>query len=106
MRAPTVRKALQLTDGDFTEADVAEFHRLMAEIVVVCKAIGELYAPGGEWDPTASGLLEQFEESMQVTADISRQLNKTRRGIRRITDRTRTRRGDGHGGRCGHPWRP
>ncbi|AOR31003.1 hypothetical protein BFF78_08070 [Streptomyces fodineus] len=104
MGASTVWTALQLADDDFTNADVAEFHRLMAEIVVVCKAIGELHTPGGEWAPTASGLLEQFEESMQVTANISRQLNRTRRGIRRITERARTRRGDGHGGRCDHTW--
>ncbi|QTE02135.1 hypothetical protein S1361_32690 [Streptomyces cyanogenus] len=58
MRAPTVRTALQLADDDFTKTDVAEFHRLMAEIVVVCKAIGELYTPGGEWSPIATGLLE------------------------------------------------
>ncbi|OIJ98913.1 hypothetical protein BIV23_29205 [Streptomyces monashensis] len=106
MHAPTVRTALQLAEDDFTKADVAEFHRLMAEMVVVCKAIGELYKPGSEWAPTASGLLDQFEESIQVTADISRQLNKTRRGIRRITDRARTRRDSGHGGRCGHTWWP
>lgn len=102
MRAPTVLTVLQLTGEDFTKADVAEFHCLMAEIVVVCKAIGERYSLGDEWVATAPDLLEQFEESMQVTADISRQLNKTRKGIRRITARARTRR---DGGRCDHSWR-
>ncbi|MFE9533344.1 hypothetical protein [Streptomyces sp. NPDC006691] len=76
----------------------------MAEIVVMCKAIGELYTLGDEWAPTASGLPEQFEESIQVTANISRQLNRTRRGIRRITDRARTHGDDGHGSCCGHSW--
>lgn len=91
MRAPTVRNTRQLTDSDFSQEDVAEFHRLMTELLTTCRTLGEHYAPEGHWGPSMVGLLEQFGESMQVIAQISRRLNQTRTGMRKIADRARER---------------
>ncbi len=43
MRAP--QNGRHLTDDHFTKEDVAEFHRLMGELLSTCRAIGEQYAP-------------------------------------------------------------
>ncbi|GGW60269.1 hypothetical protein GCM10010503_41940 [Streptomyces lucensis JCM 4490] len=99
MRAP--QNGRHLTDDHFTKEDVAEFHRLMGELLSTCRAIGEQYAPEGAWAPSTPGLLEQFGESMQVIADISRPVNKTRAGLRRIAGRARQRLYEDGTGRAG-----
>jgi hypothetical protein len=91
MRAPTEPNVHQLTVEDFTDEDVAEFHRLMGELLTKCTAVGRQHAPEGTWVPSASGLFDQMAESMQLFADISRTLNHTRAGIRRIGGRARLR---------------
>lgn len=47
--------------------------------------------PGGVWKPHASDLFHQFGESMALIADVSRALNSSRGGIRRISGRARQR---------------
>ncbi|ANH92466.1 hypothetical protein A8713_15955 [Streptomyces sp. SAT1] len=91
MRVPVARRAGQLTDSDFSEEDVARFHRLMTELVGLCGEIGARRTSDGAWAPASSGLLEQFGESTQLIAEISRKLNRTRGGIRRIHGRARER---------------
>ncbi|EYT80047.1 hypothetical protein ACFPC0_12090 [Streptomyces andamanensis] len=91
MRVPVARRAGQLTDSDFSEEDVAQFHRLMTDLAALCGAVGERRTPDGAWAPASSGLFEQFGESMQLIAEISRKLNTTRGGIRRIHGRARER---------------
>ncbi|GHE14766.1 hypothetical protein GCM10010339_87010 [Streptomyces alanosinicus] len=91
MCVPTMRDTPQLTESDFSKEEVAEFHRLMTALLTACKTVGERHAPEGNWVPSNIGLHEQFGESMQVIAHISRQLNQTRTGMRRITGRARER---------------
>ncbi|OIJ93594.1 hypothetical protein [Streptomyces monashensis] len=91
MRTPAVRDAQWVTESDFTDADWAEFHRLMTELVTTCKEVVEQHAPDGVWAPSSSGIFDQFGESMLVIADISRSLNKARGGMRRISGRARER---------------
>ena len=91
MRAPTEPNVHQLTVEDFTDEDVAEFHRLMGELLTKCTAVGRQHAPEGTWVPSGSGLFDQMAESMQLFAEISRTLNHTRAGIRRIGGRARLR---------------
>lgn len=103
MRAPTVRYAQQLTEDDFTNQDVTEFHQLMTELLTACRAAADKHAPKGVWETPASDLFSQFSESMAVIADVSRALNQTRGGIRRIGSRARQRLYDRAVGPAEHP---
>ncbi|MEV0479964.1 hypothetical protein AB0I69_04975 [Streptomyces sp. NPDC050508] len=91
MRGPTAPNMFRLTIDDFTDEDVAEFHRLMSELLTKCTSVGQQHAPEGTWVPSTSGLFEQMAESMQVVAEVSRALNHTRAGIRRVGGRARQR---------------
>ncbi|MYW14614.1 hypothetical protein GT039_03160 [Streptomyces sp. SID2955] len=91
MHVPALQPVRQLTDSDFTKEDVAEFHRLMTALLATCETVVDRYAVEGVWAPSASGLLGQFGETMQVAAEISQRLNQTRSGIRRIAGRARER---------------
>ncbi|MET9760083.1 hypothetical protein ABZ016_13670 [Streptomyces sp. NPDC006372] len=81
----------QLHTEDFTQADVEEFHRLMTTLLATCRTIANEHAPDGAWTPNNTDLFDQFGESMQLIAAVSRTLNSTRGGIRRIGDRARQR---------------
>ncbi|WOT40612.1 hypothetical protein [Streptomyces coeruleorubidus] len=81
----------QLHTEDFTQADVEEFHRLMTILLTTCRSIADEHSPDGSWTPTNPELFGQFGESMQLIATVSRALNNTRRGIRRIDSRARQR---------------
>lgn len=74
---------------DFTRNDVEAFRRLMTELVDKCRTVGEQHP--AEWQPSSPDLLHQFNESMMIIADLSRTLNQSRRGIRRILGRARYR---------------
>ncbi|WP_229900794.1 hypothetical protein [Streptomyces capoamus] len=63
----------------------------MTDLLATCKKIAEHHAPEGTWVPSTSDLLGRFGESMQVMADISEQVNRTRRGMHRIANRARER---------------
>ncbi|MYQ96609.1 hypothetical protein GTY20_37925 [Streptomyces sp. SID4946] len=91
MHVPTLQHVRQLTDSDFTKEDVAEFHRLMTALLAACKTTVDHYAVEGVYAPSASGLFEQFGETMQAITEVSRRLNQTRSGIRRIAGRARER---------------
>ncbi|MET9078230.1 hypothetical protein ABZX95_40255 [Streptomyces sp. NPDC004232] len=91
MHTPAVWDAQRLAESDFSEADLAEFHRLMTELITTCKEVVEHHAPDGVWTPSSSVIFDQFGESMVVIADISRSLNKARGGMRRISGRARER---------------
>jgi len=91
MRGPTARNMYHLTIDDFTDEDVAEFHRLMSELLTKCASMGEQHAPEGTWAPSTAGLFDQMAESMQLVAEVSRALNHTRAGIRRVGGRARQR---------------
>ncbi|MDV9173049.1 hypothetical protein R6V09_23400 [Streptomyces sp. W16] len=94
----------RLTIDDFTDEDVAEFHRLMSELLTKCASVGEQHAPEGTWAPSTDGLFDQMAESMQLVAEVSRALNHTRAGIRRVGGRARQRlydRVSGHEGPAG-----
>lgn len=91
MRGPTARNMYRLTINDFTDEDVAEFHRLMSELLTKCASVGERHAPEGTWVPSTAGLFDQMAESMQLVAEVSRALNHTRAGIRRVGGRARQR---------------
>ncbi|MFD7283648.1 hypothetical protein ACFV80_43325 [Streptomyces sp. NPDC059862] len=80
----------QLSTKDFTRTDVDDFRHLMSELVSTCQSIADQH-PGGVWEPTTADLFDQFAESMVLMADVSRVLNKTRRGIRRIDANARQR---------------
>ncbi|MGX9886489.1 hypothetical protein [Streptomyces sp. NPDC002276] len=91
MRGPTAPNMYQLTIDDFTDEDVVEFHRLMSELLTKCASVGQRHAPEGTWAPSTAGLFEQMAESMQVVSEVSRALNDTRSGIRRVGGRARQR---------------
>ncbi|GAA2615899.1 hypothetical protein GCM10010304_81630 [Streptomyces roseoviolaceus] len=81
----------QLHTEDFTQTDIEEFHRLMTTLLTTCRSIADEHSPDGSWTPTNPDLFDQFGESMQLIATVSRTLNSTRRGIRRIGNRARQR---------------
>jgi hypothetical protein len=81
----------QLHTEDFTQADVEEFHHLMTALLTTCRSIADEHSPDGSWTPANPDLFDQFGESMQLIATVSRRLNSTRRGIRRISNRARQR---------------
>ncbi|MGC2997246.1 hypothetical protein ACPF8X_02270 [Streptomyces sp. G35A] len=81
----------QLHTENFTQADVDEFQRLMTALLTTCRSIADEHSPDGSWTPTNPDLFDQFDESMQLIATVSRALNSTRRGIRRIDNRARRR---------------
>jgi tRNA U34 5-carboxymethylaminomethyl modifying GTPase MnmE/TrmE len=91
MHTPVARGGYRLTEDDFTHQDLVEFQQLVTDLLTACTSIGARHAPDGSWTPRARGVFEEFAESMQVLADLSRALNKTRRGIRRINGRARER---------------
>ncbi|NUV61579.1 hypothetical protein [Streptomyces sp. CAI-85] len=91
MYVPTPRNVRKLTDSDFTKGDVAEFHRLMAELLATCRTVVDQYEVDGVWSPSTSGLFTQFGETVQVMSELSRRINETRSGMRRITGRARER---------------
>ncbi|MGP4091087.1 hypothetical protein [Streptomyces sp. KR55] len=79
----------KLRAESYTRTDVEEFRRLMTELVKECRTISEQHADG--WQPSSPDLLSEFGESMALIADLSRTLNHTRGGIRRINDGARHR---------------
>jgi hypothetical protein len=81
----------QLTTTDFTKSDIDAFHDLMTDLLATCRTVASKHAPAGTWTPSTSHLFDQFGESMAVIAEISRALNSTRGGIRRIDARARQR---------------
>lgn len=103
MPAPTVPNAYQLIEDDFTGQDVAEFHRLMTELLTACRDVADQHTSDGAWKPSSAGLFSQFSESMTVIADVSRALNQTRRGIRTLGGRARQRSYNRALGPAGHP---
>lgn len=78
-----------LHEEDFTRTNVADYRQLMTDLISACRAIGERYPHG--WQPHSTDLQGEFGASMSLIADISRTLNHTRRGIRRINDEARHR---------------
>ncbi|WP_393077956.1 hypothetical protein [Streptomyces sp. LN704] len=81
----------QLHTEDFSQTDIDEFRELVTELLVTCRSIADEHAPEGVWKPHASDLFHQFGESMALIADVSRALNSSRGGIRRISGRARQR---------------
>lgn len=80
-----------LHSKDFPQADVDEFHRLMTDLLAVCRELAADNAPEDVWKPRSSDLFGQLSESMALIANLSRALNSTRGGIRRITGAARMR---------------
>ncbi|MFD0319351.1 hypothetical protein [Streptomyces flavalbus] len=78
-----------LSSADFTRNDAEAFRQLMNELVGNCRAVAQQYPT--EWRSAAPDLQHQFGESMVLIADLSRALNRARRGIRTINDRARYR---------------
>lgn len=72
-----------------TRAETDEFLRLMTHLVTVCRSVAEEHPDG--WRPASPDRPVDFGASMALIADISRTLNQTRRGIRRIGDGARYR---------------
>ncbi|MFJ6728383.1 hypothetical protein ACIQPQ_26150 [Streptomyces sp. NPDC091281] len=91
MQAPVLFQAHRLTAEDFTEEDMAELHLLMSRLLTTCSSLGQRHAPDGEWAPAGSGACDHMAQSMELFADVSRILNKTRAGVRRIGGRARMR---------------
>lgn len=74
----------------------------MTGLLTTCRQVVEQHAPEGVWRPSSASLFEQFGESMEAIAEVSRTLNQARGGIRRIGGRARERlydRDARHGGR-------
>lgn len=72
-----------------TRTETDEFLRLMTHLVAMCRSIAEQHPDG--WRPPSPDRPVDFGASMALIADISRTLNQTRRGIRRISDGARYR---------------
>ncbi|MEU6557024.1 hypothetical protein ABZ915_43270 [Streptomyces sp. NPDC046915] len=76
---------------DFTQADVDKFHRLMTELLATCQKVADDHTCEGAWTPSTADLIDQLGESKTLIADISRTLNRTRSGIRKISEGARQR---------------
>ncbi|MGP4009962.1 hypothetical protein [Streptomyces sp. 4N124] len=80
----------QLNAESFTKTDVDEFHKRMTELVRTCQSVADQY-PRGVWEPSTADVRDQFGESMVLIAEVSRTLNRSRWGIRKVWDRARQR---------------
>ncbi|MFJ5779953.1 acetyl-CoA carboxylase biotin carboxylase subunit family protein [Streptomyces sp. NPDC093094] len=68
----------------FTADDIHAFEGLMAELVSTCASIGSTYCADEKRQSLAPGLDSRLSEASEVLADLSRTLNRTRSGIRKI----------------------
>ncbi|UXY32957.1 hypothetical protein [Streptomyces sp. HUAS TT20] len=98
------------TSTDFTQAEIAEYRSLVTGLLAACRRVADQHSPGGAWAPSSHDLPDQFGEAMGIIADLSRVLNGTRHGMRRIHGRARERlhnsAASSGNGRSSHPWRP
>jgi hypothetical protein len=68
----------------FNADDIQAFRTLMAELISTCASIGSRYHASDVWQPLAPSPNGQLSEASEVLADLSRTLNRTRAGIRKL----------------------
>ncbi|MGW5657245.1 hypothetical protein [Streptomyces humi] len=77
--------------NDFTNAEFEEYRGLITELLADCKTVIDTHGPQGAWTPASPERPAQAAEAMTVLADLSRALNGTRTGLRRLDNRVRLR---------------
>lgn len=91
MHAPTLAASQQVTDGQFTVEETAEFHRVVSGLLSVCAQVAASRAPDGLWQPQGSDFAEHRLEASDLLALLSRTLRLTRRDLREINNQARQR---------------
>lgn len=74
----------QLRIETIRTGDVAQLETLMTRLVGTCAAIGRQRTAEGRWQPASPGSEDEFAAARDIIEEISRTLNQTRRGIRKI----------------------
>ncbi|MFF7987104.1 hypothetical protein ACFZDK_49890 [Streptomyces sp. NPDC007901] len=79
------------TITDFTDGEFDEYCSLITKLLTGCKDVIDKHGPQGSWTPASPERRAQVVEAMGVLADLSRALNGTRNGLRRLDSRVRLR---------------
>ncbi|MEU6460097.1 hypothetical protein [Streptomyces sp. NPDC047065] len=79
-----------LSAADYApETDVVR--DLMAELLDVVASRSAEHAPNGSWEPRRPDALSLVTEAADLLDDLSRVITRTRRGLRAVDERARTR---------------
>ncbi|GLV79372.1 hypothetical protein Shyhy02_73720 [Streptomyces hygroscopicus subsp. hygroscopicus] len=92
------------TIADYTEAEFGEYQRLIAVLLSGAKRVVDEHGPHGAWIPVSSERPDQVAEARGLIADLSRILNTSRNGLRRLDNRVRMRLDTDHGRNSGAAW--